>query len=60
MPVEVTVIVNEDGSGSATLIVGEEDPVTESWPAGSYEFQVIEFQGAYYLAMEAENLLVRQ
>ena len=60
MPVEVRVIVSEDGSGSATLIIGEEDPVTEYWPAGSYDFQVIEFQGAYYLAMEAENLLVRQ
>ncbi len=50
MPVEVTIIVNEDGSGNATFIVGEEDPVTESWPAGSYAFQLIEFQGAYFLA----------
>jgi len=59
-PIEVTVIVNEDGSGNATLIVGEEAPVTVSWPAGSYESQLIEFDGAYYLPMEADSILVRQ
>jgi spore coat protein H len=59
MPVEVTIIVNEDGSGNATFVVGEEDPVTESWPAGSYEFQLIEFQGAYYLPMENFSLALQ-
>ena len=59
MPVEVTIIVNEDGSGNATFVVGEEDPVTESWPAASYEFQLIEFHGAYYLPMEDFSLALQ-
>jgi hypothetical protein len=60
MPIEVTVIVNEDGSGSATIVIGEEDPITESWPAESYVFELIEFQGAYFLPMEADSILSRQ
>jgi len=59
-PIEVTIIVNEDGSGNATLIVGEEPPVIDSWPAGSYEFQLIEFQGAYFLPLDSDSILVRQ
>jgi hypothetical protein len=59
-PIEATVIVNEDGSGKATLIVGEEPPVVESWPAGSYESRLIEFDGAYFLEMEEDTLLIRQ
>jgi hypothetical protein len=59
-PIEVTVIVNEDGSGNATLIIGEEPPVTESWPAGSSASRLIEFQGAYFLPMEADTILFRQ
>jgi hypothetical protein len=60
MPIEVTIIVNEDGSGSVTLVIGEEDPVTESWPADSSVFQLIEFQGAYFLPMEPDSLHIRQ
>jgi len=60
MPVEVTVIVNEDGSGNATIAIGEEDPVTESWTADSYTFELIEFHGAYFLPMETDSLHIRQ
>ncbi len=59
LPVEVTIIVNEDGSGNATFVVGEEDPVTESWPAGSYEFQLVEFQGAYFFPVEDFSLAIQ-
>jgi spore coat protein CotH len=60
MPIEVTIIVNEDGSGNATLAIGDEEPVTESWPAAPYTFELIEFHGAYYMPMEVDGLHIRQ
>ena len=63
-PVELTIIINADGSGNLTLISGEGDPVNNSWPAGqgpsANGFQLIEFRGAYFLPGENDSLFIRQ
>ena len=59
MPVELTIIVHEDGSMDSTFVIGEEEPVTESWPADSEAFRLVEFHGAYFLDKEYFSL-VRQ
>ena len=63
-PVEVTIIINADGSGNLTLIQGQGDPVITSWPAGegpsANGFQLIEFRGAYFLPGEDDSLFIRQ
>ena len=48
-PAELTIIVNEDGSIDSTIVLGEEDPVIESWPPDPDAFRLVEFNGMYFL-----------
>ncbi len=57
LPVELTIIVHEDGSTDATFAVGEEEPVLQSWPADPGAFKLIEFNGAYFLDKEDFGLI---
>jgi len=56
MDVEVTIIVHEDGSMDSTFLIGEEEPVIESYPADPGAFRIAEFEGAYFLAKENFSL----
>ena len=58
-PVELTIILHEDGSIDSTFILGEEETIEESWPADPDAFRLVEFNGIYFLDKEYFSLALQ-